>query len=179
MIIGSILAFGALCVIVFLLFVVRGETPQIRNMGELVSKSRPVDLAAFRNLVSAQEEDFLRTRLSRADFRRVQRQRMQAALEYAQRTSYNAALLLQLARMTRNAPLPETAKAARRLADNALRMRIFSMLAICLIHARIVAPELWLRPVAIVERYEGLRECMSGLLRVQVPAAVSRVDAAL
>lgn len=179
MIIGTILALCAICTVVFFLYLVRGEQTQIRNMGELVAKSRPVDLAAFRNLVSREEEDFLRSCLSAPEFKSVQRARMRAALDYARRTSYNAALLLQIARITRNAPLPETAKAAQRLADNALKMRMFSMFAIGLIHARIIAPDLRLRPVAIVDRYEGLRDSMSGLLRVHVPASVSRVDAAL
>lgn len=179
MIIGSILTLCAICAVVFFLYLVRGEQARVRNMGELIAKSRPVDLAAFRNLVSREEEDFLRSCLSPSEFKSVQRARMRAALDYVNRTSYNATLLLQIARMTRNAPLPETAKAAQRLADNALKMRMFSMFAICLIYTRIVAPDLRLRPIAIVDRYEGLRDSMSGLLRVHVPASVSRVDAAL
>lgn len=179
MIIATVLGVCACCAVLFFLYLVKGSQAQIRSMSELVTNSRPVDVDAFRNLVSQEEEQFLRSRLSAADFRAVQRARMEAALEYVHRTSHNAVLLLQIARMARDAPLPETARAAQRLGDQALQMRVFSMIAACVIRARIIAPGLTLRPVAIVERYERLRESMSGLLRVQVPTAVSRVDAAL
>jgi uncharacterized protein (DUF433 family) len=179
MMIQIALGIGTIFAVTFLLWLVLDDHPHVRSTRELMVKSRPVDIDAFRNLVSRDEEEFLRSHLSRADFRQVQRMRLKAALEYARRTSYNAALLLQLARLSRNAPSPEAAKAAAQLADDALQMRVSAMVAISLLHARILAPGLRIRPVAIVERYEGLRESMSRLVRVQLPTAVSSVDAAL
>lgn len=173
------LGIATILAVTFLLSLLFLRHPHVRSTSELMAKSRPVDVDAFRNLVSHDEEDFLRSNLSRADFRKVQRMRLRAALEYARRTSYNAALLLQLARLSRNAPVPEAAKAAEQLANDALQMRVSAMLAISLLHARILAPGLRIRPVAIVERYEGLRESMSRLVRIQLPAAVSSIDAVL
>jgi hypothetical protein len=179
MTLAIVMAVGAVCVMVMLLYLARGGQVPMRSIEELVSRTQPVDLDAFRNLVSTREEEFLRANLSAEQFRRVQRERMKAALDYARRTSHNAAVLLQVARLARGARTAGAAKAAEQLLNSALQMRMFSMLAVCVLHVRILVPGLHIRPFTIVDRYEGLRDSMSGLLRIQVPAAASRVDSAL
>ena len=56
---------------------------------------RPVDVGAFRNLMDPEEEQFLRENLTKSDFRRIHRERLRAAIEYAGCAAWNAAILLE------------------------------------------------------------------------------------
>jgi hypothetical protein len=73
---------------------------------------RAVDIEAFRNLVDPKKEKFLRANLSPAKFRKIQRQRLRAAVEYVSCAAQNAAILLPLADAGRRSPDPATAEAA-------------------------------------------------------------------
>ena len=64
----------------------------------------PVDIAAFRNLVDANETRYLREKLAPAAFRRIQRQRAIAALAYVKAVAHNAALLKAMADPARIQP---------------------------------------------------------------------------
>ena len=144
-----------------------------------MARSKPVDLQAFRNLVDPKEEAYLRSSLRPREFRRLQRKRMLVATEYTRRTAHNAALLLQVANAVRRASDPQLSKAGAALADSALQLRIYSILAICLFGLSVIFPSVPIRGSEIAFRYEGLRERMAGLTRIQRPASVSEVEAAL
>jgi hypothetical protein len=166
---------AVLCLSIFL----RRPVDPIRTISELAECSRPVDLQAFRNLVDADEEAYLRSTLSPADFRRLQRSRMIAATEYVRRTAHNAALLLKVGDLARRAPNDEVSKAGAELANRALQLRLYSLLSMCIFGLRIALPSLPVRPSRIIGNYDRARECMAGLTRLQTPEAVSLVDAAL
>ncbi len=178
MILYTTLALIALLAVFRLSIFLRRRAP-ISTITELVAHSRPVDLQSFRNLVDPDEEAYLRSSLSRADFRRLQRARMIAANEYVRRTAHNAALLLQLGDAARHAPDPDVARAGGELANLALQLRLYSMLAMCIFALRIAMPSIPICPSNIIANYDQMRECMAGLARMQVPGLASQVDAAL
>jgi len=82
-----------------------------------------VDLEAFRNLTDPQEERFLRVRLSKEDFRRVQRLRLRAAAQYVAALSQGAADLVQMGQEARRDPDPQIAASGEKLLQDALRLK--------------------------------------------------------
>ena len=96
MILPFILIVVALAILLLLLYVEGGRNSSVNGVEDLAGRTRPVDLEAFRNLVDAREEDFLRASLSRDEFRAVQRERTRAAVEYIRNSAHNAACLLRL-----------------------------------------------------------------------------------
>ena len=141
--------------------------------------SKPVDLDAFRNLASAEDEDYLRASLPGRDFRRVQRMRMRAALEYVGWAAHNSSLLIRLGESGRQSPDPEVAHAGAELANKALQMRLLCLAAGAAIIARIVFPELRVSVASICERYAETRERVVSLGRMESPAMARRIEAAL
>src|SRR5690349_21886050 len=91
-----LIAISVLTLGLFLFLAVRGRSVIVNDITELQGKTQPVDLLAFRNLISPLEEQYLREHLARSEFRSVQRQRLLAAIAYLDCVSNNAAVLLRL-----------------------------------------------------------------------------------
>jgi hypothetical protein len=117
---------------------------------------RAVDLEAFQNLVDPEEEDFLRANLPPREFRRIQRDRLRAAVEYVSCAAQNAAILLRLADAGRRSSDAATAEAAQKLVDNAIRLRLYALHAIPRLYLGMVVPGARISPVRIAERYEQM-----------------------
>ena len=155
------------------------QANRVQNLAELVSRSKPLDIESFRNLIDPEEEKYLSANLPKRELRSLQRARMLASLEYIRRTGHNAKLLLQFADSARRSPDPEVSDAGIQLAESALRLRLYSILAMCFFAVRYVFPSVPLRVSDFVSRYESLRARMTRLTRIQRPASVSQVEAAL
>lgn len=179
MILAMIVAVAALMALVLLLSFARKERLAVSTVQELTTLSMPVDLECFRNLIDREEEEYLRANLPPREFRSVQRARVRASLEYVQRTSHNAALLLRLGESARRHSDANIARAGEELVQSALQLRVYSVLTRLLLYAHLVAPKASISASSFVERYERLRDRTSGLARLQVPAAASRVEASL
>ena len=176
MTITLLLILFALAALVF--FVLRGFGPiRALDQNELSKHIREVDLEAFRNLVDPDEEEFLRVNLPPNEFRAIQRQRLRAALDYVAAVSHNAALLLHLGQSARRSADARIAEAGQHLVDNALRLRLYSALAISKLCLRIAFPVAVLQPAGIAERYQQMTEGAAQLGRLQYPrngALISR-----
>jgi hypothetical protein len=170
---------AALLLAALLLWAARGHAQTIRELPQLETHTRPVDLAAFRNLIDPAEEEYLREHLSPTTFRAVQRQRLRAALEYVQRTAYNAAILLRVGEAARRDPSPEVAAAGRDLVSNALRLRVNAKLATVVLYARIIMPGARVSIARVGDTYENLTQGVVRLARLQDPAYVTRVSAVI
>ena len=179
MITALILGLFALGMLVVLLLAARGQSAAVRNLLELEGRTQPVDLEAFRNLTDPQEERYLKERLAPADFRAVQRGRLRAALGYVGRVANNASILLRLGEAARRNPDPEIVKAADELVASALRLRIYTLLAVGLLYARILVPQARWNLGQVAADYQGLRERVARLCRLQLPAQAGRISAAL
>src|SRR5437868_5832517 len=157
-----------LAVLTLALFFLRGVGSGIAlDEAQLSEQIQPVDLDAFRNLISREEEDYLRSNLSHDEFRIIQRQRLRAAVDYLLSLSHNAALLLHLGQSAKRSPDERIAQAGRDLVENALPLRLFCVLAICKLYVQIIFPTAVLQPSGIVESYRQMTDKAAQLCRVQ------------
>ncbi len=178
MITTTLLIAFALAAVLVLMWAARRQKP-VPDLQALEAYTQPVDVAAFRNLIDPAEEDYLRERLPAGKFRAIQRERLRATLEYVRRTACNAAILLRVGEAARRDPNPEVAAAARVLVNNALRLRINAMLAIVVLYGRIVMPGARISVGRVTDAYENLTQGLVRLARLQDPAYVTRVSAAI
>jgi len=174
-----ILVAAGLLLAAVLLRAARGQGAAVRSLQELEGHTQPVDLAGLRNLIDPAEEEFLRRRLSPAQFRAVERQRLRAAAEYVQRAAHNAAILLHLGEAVAQRGDPEAAAAAREMADNALRLRINAFLALGVLYTRVVFPEARISLRRVTETYQNLTEGVLRLSRLQNPTYQARISAVI
>jgi hypothetical protein len=152
-------------------FVVRGFGPGGHlDQSELSKHIREVDLEAFRNLVDAEEEEFLRLNLPAGEFRAIQRQRLRAALDYLAAVSHNSALLLHFGQSARRSADARIVEAGQNLVDEALPLRLYSALAVCKLCLRMAFPDAVLQPAGIAERYQQMTEGAAQLGRLQYPS---------
>jgi hypothetical protein len=140
----------------FLIRVAKSRVSASKVLENPTEHMRAVDLEAFQNLVDPNEAEFLRTNLPSAEFRRIQRERLRAAVEYVSCAAQNAAVLLRLADAGRRSPDPATAEAAEKLVQNALRLRLYALQAIPRLYLGMVLPGARISPVGIAERYEQM-----------------------
>jgi len=176
------LSVGIATIIVFVVFLaiaVRGQSSSIDSLERVTTLSRPVDIDAFRNLISASEEDFLRGSLSSQQFRRVQRLRMRAALDYLGRAAHNSSILLRLGESSRTSTNPRIAAAGRELADTALQMRILCLVAMAVTVLRIALPQVRVSPSGICDKYAATRDRVVAFGRIEQPSFASRLESAL
>lgn len=127
-----------------------------------------VDLRAFRNLMDPEEEEYLRRNLPPADFRRIQRERLRAAIEYVKCAASNAGVLMHFAEVARRSSDPATAESAARLVDNAIRLRSYALRAIPRLYLAIAFPARRFSPSRVAESYEQMTRQVV-LLGLQYP----------
>jgi len=156
MITTAILVFVALLALFCLLWLAKAHASTSEALQNPAEHIHAVDVEAFRNLVDPEEEEFLRTNLRPAEFRRIQRERLRAAVEYVSCAAQNAAILLRLADAGRRSPDPATAEAAQKLVDNALRLRLYALHAIPRLYLGMILPGSRISSVGVAERYEQM-----------------------
>ena len=165
-----ILVLLALLALLFFAVKIRGYGAKPANEVGLADDLRSVDLDAFRNLVDPDEEQFLREHLPPSEFRVIQRQRLRAAIDYVASVFHNAAILLHLGQAARLSLDPRISEAGHQLVDDAVRLRLFSGIAIAKLYARIVLPGTVLETVGIVDSYQSISHRAALLGRLQNPA---------
>jgi hypothetical protein len=153
----------------FLITLARGRASASKVLDNPTEHIRAVDLAAFQNLVDPDEEAFLRTNLAPTEFRKIQRERLRAAVEYVSCAAQNAAVLLRLADAGRRSPDPATADAAEKLVQNALRLRLYALHAIPRLYLGMILPGVRISPVRVAERYEQMTRLVVLLGCLQYP----------
>lgn len=158
----------------------RGQSAAgITSLVDLQGRTTAIDLSAFRNLISQDEEDYLRRQLPPAEFRRLHKERMRAAAAYVHCALRNAAILLRLGEAAQRSADPQLAAAGRKLVDNAIRLRLYAFFALSKLYLNIAFPKLQLSPLAVADRYERLTETMAGFTRLQQPGLVTRISMTL
>src|SRR5580704_16426447 len=169
MITTIILVLMALLALLCLLCLAKGRTVSAIVLENPTQHMRAVDVEAFRNLVDPDEAEYLRTNLPPAEFRRIQRERLRAAVEYVSCAAQNAAILLRLADAGRRSSDPATAEAAEKLVDNAIRLRLYALQAIPRLYLGMVLPGTRISAVGIAERYEQMTRLVVLLGCLQYP----------
>ncbi len=169
MTVGFVLIFFAAGALLLFAWIIIGRV-RLQGTDEDLSKQvRSVDLEAFRNLTDPAEEQYLRERLSPGKFRAIQRERLRAALDYVGGVSHNASVLLSLGQAARQNPDVQIAEAGRLLVDQALRLRLYSVLTMSKLWLRFVFPDAAFQPSGIVDRYQHVSEGAIRLGRLQYP----------
>ena len=179
MILSISLIVAALAILLLLLYVEGGQNSSVHRLEDLAGRTRPVDLEAFRNLVDAREEDFLRAKLRPREFCKIQRVRMRAALDYVGNTSHNAAFLLRLGEAAARSPDPQVARAGRQLIDSALRLRVYALLFSAKLYVRMAFPETRISYGRLADRYQHLSALAGQLALMQQSTHATRLSALL
>ena len=120
------------------------------------SELLPIDVDAFRNLIDESEELYLRERLPGGEFRKVQRERMLAAVEYVRAAYSNAGVLVRIAESARESADPQVAEAAGKLFDNAVQLRWFAVQVIPRLYFKMLFPGTSSAPRNLFDRYDIL-----------------------
>jgi hypothetical protein len=139
-----------------LLVLAKGRAGSSGNVEKLTEQLRPVDVEAFRNLIDIHEEQYLRANLPGWEFRRVQRERVLAAIGYISCAAHNAAILVRIGDAARRSPDPATAAAAEKLVDTAIRLRLSAFHAMAKLYLALILPLPRISPVRLAESYEQM-----------------------
>jgi hypothetical protein len=156
MTLSIILAVLALSVPLILVRLAKGRILPAWMVKPRSEQIRAVDVEAFRNLIDPTEEEYLRENLAAGDFRRIQRERLRAAVEYISCAKDNAAVLLRIAENARRNPDPATAQAAAMLVDSAVRLRMYAFLTIPRLYLGMALPGRRIMPVRVADSYEQM-----------------------
>ena len=138
---------------------------------------RPIDIEAFRNLINPAEDDYLRRRLPRAQFRVVRRQRLYAMAAYVHVVADNAAALVRVGQVAVASGDPRVAGAAQQVVNDALLLRRNTTVALLRIYLALAWPNSGFAAVRVVEHYEQLSGTAMLLGRLQNPAMPVRLSA--
>ncbi|HET8826673.1 MAG TPA: hypothetical protein VFM77_16150 [Terriglobales bacterium] len=128
------------------------RSTELPNTSELL----PIDVNAFRNLIDENEEHYLRERLPGGEFRRVQRERMLAAVEYVRAAYANAGILVRIAEAARESADPQMAEAAGKLFDNAVQLRWYAVQVVPRLYFKMLFPGASGAPRNLFDRYDIL-----------------------
>jgi hypothetical protein len=146
-------ALTAICLLLLVWWTVRGNFRAVQGIEDVRKQLKPVDLQCFENLVDPAQDLFLRRHLNAQAFRKVQRARRIAAVEYLWRLARNAGLLIRAGEYARTADNPELAAAARALAATAAMTRMLALLSILRLSAGIAFPQTTTQCDSFVRRY--------------------------
>src|ERR1700732_1051449 len=151
MTIAIILVVAALVTLIVILTFTVSQGLQSSGRTGPATEIRPMDVAAFRNLVDPAEDDYLRRRLPASHFRQVRRARLRAAAAYVRVAGRNAAVLGRIGQSALSTGAPRIADAARVLVNNALTLRRNATFAIIEIHIALAWPNSGLEATRVLE----------------------------
>lgn len=124
-----------------------------------------IDVIAFRNALSLEDNEVLRQRLSQAEYRRVKRARVRAVQEYVRAIAGNCAATIAVLR----AKVPETNESVQSeissLVNEALRIRLLCLGFWLALWLEFIFPNLEIRPMRISGGYERLHSAVERCLR--------------
>ena len=176
MTIAIILVVAAILSLVVILGLAVTRGLQLSPTASLAGQIQPIDVEAFRNLVSPDEDNYLRRRLSASQFRQVRRERLRATAAYVQIAGRNAAVLIRIGQSAIAHSDSHTAEAARQLVDQALQLRRNSFFVLIRINLALALPNSGLSTGPVLQAYERLNGSAMLLGRLQNPAAPVRIS---
>ena len=172
MTIPLIFVFIACLALLLILYLLKAHRTALNDLDELAAQLRPIDVAAFRNLIDEREEEFLRRHLPAHKFRSIHRERMFAAAEYVRGAARNAGILVRLAEAAKNDSDPEVAAAAERLLDNALSLRLYAFQVVPRLYLSALIPSVKPAPQTVAEKYDLATSHMTMLRILRSPVRI-------
>ena len=162
---------ATLAVLLLVLWIVRGGSRA--SSGEQTSHTLyAVDVAALRNLLAQEEDDFLRSMLANSDYHKVRRARVRATQQYLLWIAANCATLLAILRMKVSDPQLASASDTEMLVRDALKLRTISIGSWALLWVEFLLPDVKLRPATTVKRYEEVRRLAESYFRTHLAEPV-------
>ena len=125
---------------------------------------REIDVQAFRNVLSLEDNHVLRQRLSEGEYRQLKRARVRAVQEYVKAIAANCAATIAVLR----ARVPENSPAQREVSsvvNEALRIRLLCLGFWLALWIEFLFPNLEIRPMRIAGGYERLHSAAERCLR--------------
>lgn len=139
------------------------------------AQGQKINVDAFRLLVDSNETAYLWKSMPEVEFRRQHRRRIALARRYVRAMASNAALLMNVATLARQAEDREITSAADRLIVLSYRVRTNALVAEVYLLPKWIFPALGIRVPMALARYERLlQECDWILARVQQVSAQPR-----
>jgi hypothetical protein len=137
---------------------------------------REIDIPAFRNLLSRDDEQFLQRSLTGGHYRKVRRARLRAEQEYMVWIAENCAVLLSLLRSGDEKSSAEQPLNIAALAKDALRLRLIAVGLWFLLWIEYLVPNLQIRPLHTIRKYEELWRTVEIHLDAIVPHSTVIAD---
>jgi hypothetical protein len=134
----------------------RGHAAEIRSLDELKDAAIPIDLTAFENLISDEDEQFLRNSLSKGAFARVMRKRNLAVIAYLEIFAANAAVLIRLAEHAAENSSENNTPSATAISNQAMNLRLHCLYAIWLLRLQLLIPRGMRNVGSMVPAYRNL-----------------------
>jgi hypothetical protein len=179
MTLAIILVIAAILSLAVIVAIASSRSLQLSGGSNLVRQIDPIDVEAFRNLINAADDAFLRESLAPKQFRAVRRARLRATAAYVSQAGRNAAVLVHIGQAALASSDLRTQQAAQELVNDALLLRRNATFALLRIYAAFAWPNSVLPADAIAERYEHLSGSAMLLGRLQNPAVSVRLAARL
>jgi hypothetical protein len=156
---------SAIAVLLWLLWLLKRAIPR----PDAIARLHPIDLAAFRNLLSRDDDDFLRSSLVPRHYRKVRRERLRAVQEYLVWMAENCVVLLAMLQSQGHED-PWLRRETQLLARSAFRIRVSILISWVLVWGEYVFTDLRIQPLQLLIRYEELRRGASACVRPQTAA---------
>jgi hypothetical protein len=174
-----ILVVVALLIAIGLRQAVRGFAADVIDPEQLLGRTRPVDLMAFRNLSNPDEDAYLAAHLPRTALWQVRRARYSAASEYVHLAAHNAAILIRLGQSAKNSSEVRIREAGTKLLTVAVQTRMLAGIAIVQLQIARVLP--WWQPSirSVTESYTGARNALESVVIWQRPDLAGRLGEAV
>jgi len=144
-VIAWVIVLVSVLALALIMWMARGSRGASVDIEALRSQLLPLDVDAFRNLVDPRERQYLHDRLPPSDFRKVHRERMLAATEYA----WCAAITLQ---------------------ENAFRLRLQAIQTIPRLYLSIIVPAWGSVPLGLADKCDRLTRQAVILGSMQAPS---------
>lgn len=150
---GFVLA--AFAVLVLFAYLAVRRRCDLQLTGDASAVVRELDIEAFRNLVSPEEEQFLRSELPLSEFKKIKRERAQAALAYVDMLSKASLQLAQIGGAAQRSEDPAIVISGRQIADSASSLRLQTLKANANLRIAAAFPGLDARPLeSLLDQYD-------------------------
>jgi hypothetical protein len=127
----------------------------LRNIEHAGDSLRSLDIEAFRNLTDPAEEQFLRSELPPLEFKKIKRERAQAALAYVTVLSRASLELTRFGAAAQRSADPTLAALGRDIANSAINLRLQTLKASANLRVATAFPGLSARPLgALLDQYD-------------------------
>jgi len=151
----TIVPFVAIGVIAFLVlaYLAFRHNEGISQYNSLTQSLHPLPMAALLNLIDPMQQEYLERKLPESDFRRLQRMRNRALIDYVWTIYRNAGILLKCAHAATQSKRPEVAAAGRELQNLALYTRTRALRSLFKLSAAVLAPRTVSDLLPAIDRY--------------------------